>query len=113
MSKKSEPASPGVKKRRKSGERVAFALYLQKVLKQVHPEKIGINAAALEVVNGLVVDVQDRVIKQAMKLAVMQKKKTLGAREVQTACAMLLPPEMSRVGISEGNKAVTKFVESK
>lgn len=105
------PAStnPGIKKRKKKANEKGYATYLHKVLKQVHPEKITISATAMELVNGLIEDLEDRMAGQSFKLAGFQKKSTLSAKHVQTATKMVFPPEMGGLAMSEGNKAVSKF----
>ena len=42
----------------------------------------------------------------------LSKKKTLTAREVQTAARLVLPGELCQHAIQDGAKAVTKFTQN-
>ena len=63
----------------------AYASYLRKLLDQIYPapDKIGISSVGMDAVNGIVLDLQDRLVDQAAKLARYQKKQTLSARHVR------------------------------
>ena len=94
------------KKNRKRVE--TFALYIYKVLKQVHPE-IGISRKAMSIMNSFIHDTFDKLALEASKLVRFNKRRTLSSREVQTGVKLLLPGELARHAISEGTKAVTKY----
>ena len=97
----------GPTKRRKA-RRNTFNTYIHRVLKQVHP-KIGISKKAMSIMNSFVTDTFDKVATQAGGLVKVNKRKTLGSREVQTALRLVLPGELAKHAVSEGTKAVTKF----
>ena len=86
----------------------SYAVYLYRVLKQVHPE-LGISKKSMSVMNSFVADVFDRVASESSRLVRYNKRHTLSSREVQTAVRLLLPGELSRHAVAEGTKAVTKF----
>ena len=86
----------------------SFALYIYRVLKQVHPD-MGISASGMKVMNSLVTDVFERIATEASRLARINKRATLTAREVQTAVRLLFPGELAKHAVSEGVKAVAKF----
>ena len=95
-----------------SAERaLRFQIYLFKVLKQVHPDT-GISAAAMVIMNDFVLDVFNRVMKEAMLLLELSGKNTLSSREVQTGVRFVLPGELAKHAVSEGTKAVTKYFAS-
>jgi histone H2B len=95
--------------KKRSRRRVeTFALYIYKVLKQVHPE-IGISRKAMSIMNSFINDTFDRIALESSKLVRFNKRRTLSSREIQTAVKLLLPGELARHAISEGTKAVTKF----
>jgi histone H3/H4 len=98
--------SGGTKRRRKRRE--SFNTYIHRVLKQVHP-KIGISKKAMSIMNSFVTDTFDKVATQAGGLCKVNKRKTLGSREIQTALRLVLPGELAKHAVSEGTKAVTKF----
>lgn len=96
------------KKARKSVDK-GYATYIHKVLKQVHPQGITISASAMEVVNALVEELENRVTNKAFDMAKFQKKSTLSAKHMQTATKVIFPREMGGLAISEGTKATSKF----
>jgi histone H2B len=87
-----------------------FAIYIYKVLKQVHND-IGISKKAMNIMNSFINDSFDRIALEASKLVRFNKRRTLSSREVQTAVKLLLPGELAKHAISEGTKAVTKFTQ--
>jgi len=101
----------GSKGGRRRKRRESFNTYIHRVLKQVHP-KIGISKKAMSIMNSFVTDTFDKVATQAGGLCKVNKRKTLGSREVQTALRLVLPGELAKHAVSEGTKAVTKFQSS-
>ena len=101
-------------KRRRGGERErnGYAIYIYKVLKQVHPDT-GISSKAMGIMNSFVNDIFERIATEASRLAHYNKKSTISSREVQTAIRLLLPGELAKHAVSEGTKAVTKYTSSK
>jgi len=96
------------RKRGKAGDK-KFATYIYKVLKQVHPDT-GISAKAMAIMDSLVKDVRNRLFQEAINLVEIQEKATCTSREIQTAVRLVLPGELAKYAVSEGTKAVTKFV---
>ena len=99
-------------KKQKRRRKESYAIYIYKVLKQVHPDT-GISSKAMNIMNSLVNDMFDRVACEASKLAKYNKRSTISSREVQTAVRLLLPGELAKHAVSEGTKAVTKYTSSK
>merc|ERR1712031_72248 len=85
-----------------------FAIYIYKVLKQVHPE-VGVSKKSMNIMNSFINDSFEKIALEASKLVRFNKRRTLSSREVQTAVKLILPGELARHAISEGTKAVTKF----
>jgi histone H2B len=104
---KSTTAATGPRKNRKRRSET-FAIYIFKVLKQVHPD-VGISKKAMNIMNSFINDSFERIALESSKLVRFNKRRTLSSREVQTAVKLLLPGELARHAISEGTKAVTKF----
>ena len=109
--------SPGVKKigtekKKKSKRRESYAVYIYKVLKQVHPDT-GVSSKAMGIMNSFVNDIFERIATEASRLAHYNKKQTISSREIQTAVRLLLPGELAKHAVSEGTKAVTKYTSSK
>ena len=99
-------------KRRKKGRKESYAIYVYKVLKQVHPDT-GISSKAMSVMNSFVNDIFERIANEASRLAHYNKRSTITSREIQTAVRLLLPGELAKHAVSEGTKAVTKYTSSK
>lgn len=98
----------GDKKLRKRSRHETFAVYIYKVLKQVHTD-IGISKKSMAIMNSFINDIFERCAIEASKLVRYNKKHTLSAREVQSAVKLLLPGELAKHAIIEGAKAVNKF----
>lgn len=90
----------------------SYAIYIYKVLKQVHPDT-GISSKAMGIMNSFVTDIFERVANESSRLAHYNKKSTITSREIQTAIRLLLPGELAKHAVSEGTKAVTKYTSSK
>ena len=100
------------KKKRRHKRKESFAIYIYKVLKQVHPDT-GVSSKAMSIMNSFVTDVFDRIAGEAVSLNQRNKQHTLTSREIQTAVRVLLPGELAKHAVSEGTKAVTKYTSSK
>ena len=98
------------KRRRKRKE--TYAIYIYKVLKQVHPDT-GISSKAMSIMNSFVNDIFERIANEASKLSNHNGRSTISSREVQTSVRLLLPGELAKHAVSEGTKAVTKYTSSK
>merc|ERR1712007_149699 len=85
-----------------------FAIYIYKVLKQVHPE-VGVSKKSMNIMNSFINDSFEKIALESSKLVRFNKRRNLSSREVQTAVKLILPGELARHAISEGTKAVTKF----
>ncbi|KAL4495173.1 hypothetical protein ABPG72_007280 [Tetrahymena utriculariae] len=103
--------APTTEKKNKKKRSETFAIYIFKVLKQVHPD-VGISKKAMNIMNSFINDSFERIALESSKLVRFNKRRTLSSREVQTAVKLLLPGELARHAISEGTKAVTKFSSS-
>merc|ERR1711887_82772 len=100
------------KKKRKGKRKESYAIYIYKVLKQVHPDT-GVSSKAMSIMNSFVNDLFERIAAEASKLAHYNKRSTITSREIQTAVRLLLPGELAKHAVSEGTKAVTKYTSSK
>ena len=106
------PAAPkGAIAKKKKRKDPTYNLYLRKILDQLFPEgeKIGMSSAAMEAINGIVVDLQERLSAQAIKLAKYQKKATLSAKHVQTAALLVMPQDLARHTMKEAGRAVNAY----
>jgi histone H2B len=101
----------GEGKRRKK-RKETYAIYIYKVLKQVHPDT-GISSKAMSIMNSFVNDIFERIANEASKLSTHNGRSTISSREIQTSVRLLLPGELAKHAVSEGTKAVTKYTSSK
>ena len=109
---KAKSAADAIKKKRRGKRKESYAIYIYKVLKQVHPDT-GISSKAMGIMNSFVNDIFERIASEASRLAQYNKKSTISSREIQTAIRLLLPGELAKHAVSEGTKAVTKYTSSK
>ncbi|ODM88407.1 Histone H2B type 1-P [Orchesella cincta] len=98
-------------KKRKHKRKESYAIYIYKVLKQVHPDT-GVSSKAMSIMNSFVNDIFERIAAEASRLAHYNKRTTITSREIQTAVRLLLPGELAKHAVSEGTKAVTKYTSS-
>jgi len=110
--KATKAVTKGEKKKRKGKRKESYAIYIYKVLKQVHPDT-GVSSKAMSIMNSFVNDLFERIAAEASKLAHYNKRSTITSREIQTAVRLLLPGELAKHAVSEGTKAVTKYTSSK
>ncbi|XP_065074219.1 histone H2B-like [Ochlerotatus camptorhynchus] len=102
----------GEKKKRRQRRKESYAIYIYKVLKQVHPDT-GVSSKAMSILNSFVNDIFERIAAESSRLAQYNKRLTITSREIQTAVRLLLPGELAKHAVSEGTKAVTKYTSSK
>ncbi|XKL68145.1 hypothetical protein PGB90_003636 [Kerria lacca] len=113
--KKAGKAQKNIKKddkKKHKKRKESYAVYIYKVLKQVHPDT-GISSKAMSIMNSFVNDIFERIAAESSRLAHYNKRSTITSREVQTAVRLLLPGELAKHAVSEGTKAVTKYTSSK
>ena len=107
--KKSAPKKNMVVRKKKRVE--SFAVYIYRVLKQVHPET-GISKRSMSIMNSFIYDIFEKIATEASKLVRYNKKHTLSSKEVQSAVKLILPGELAKHALAEGTKAVTKYSSS-
>jgi histone H2B len=102
-----------ISKKRKSGlPRQLFPLFIHRVLVQVHPD-IKIRKMSMSIMNSFMNDVFDKIAAQASSLVRKSGSKTQSSKDIQTATRLILPGELAKHAVSEGTKAVTKYIASK
>ncbi|XP_051276934.1 histone H3-like centromeric protein hcp-3 [Dicentrarchus labrax] len=105
-SKKAVTKTAGKKDRkRRKTRKESYAIYVYKVMKQVHPDT-GISSKAMGIMNSFVNDIFERIAGEASRLAHYNKRSTITSREIQTAVRLLLPGELAKHAVSEGTKAI-------
>jgi histone H2B len=86
-----------------------YSTYIYKVLKQVHPDT-GLSQTAMSAMHCFLNDQFKFLTHTAIQLAVHNNKQTVSSREIQSAVRLVLPGELAKHAVSEGTRAVTKFV---
>ena len=109
---KAIPKPKGDKKKGKGKRKESYAIYIYKVLKQVHPNT-GVSSKAMSIMNSFVNDLFERIAAEASKLAHYNKRSTITSRKIQTTVRLMLPGELAKHAVSKGTKAVTKYTSSK
>ncbi|XP_076274819.1 histone H2B-like [Rhynchophorus ferrugineus] len=71
-------------KKKKRIRKESYAIYIYKVLKQVHPDT-AISSKAMSIMNSFVHDIFKRIAVETSRLAHYNKKSTITSREIQTA----------------------------
>uniref|UniRef100_A0A5S6Q683 Histone domain-containing protein n=1 Tax=Trichuris muris TaxID=70415 RepID=A0A5S6Q683_TRIMR len=87
---KAQKVSKSGDKKRKRKRKESFAIYIYKVLKQVHPDT-GISSKAMSIMNSFVNDVFNRIASESSRLVQCNNRHTMSSREMQTAVRLLLP----------------------
>lgn len=62
--------------------------------------------------NNFINVILQKLAQESSKLAWYNKKSTITSREIQAAVRLVLPKELAKHAVSEGTKAVTKFISS-
>ncbi|KAI4851761.1 hypothetical protein E4T44_01932 [Aureobasidium sp. EXF-8845] len=96
------------KKRRRKQDFSSFAIYIWKVLKQIHPDS-GISKNAMQIMNDFIKDLFARIAELACDLCKKLKKATLQARDIQTATKLILPGALAKHAEGEACKALVNF----
>ena len=96
---KAKVARAGGDKKKKRRRKESFAIYIYKVLRQVHPDT-GVSSKAMSIIYSFVNDNFERIAAEASRLAHYNKRSTITFREIQTAVRLLLqeswPSTLSR-----------------
>jgi len=92
IEKKAGKANPAVdeKKKKRGKRKESYAIYIYKVLKQVHPDT-SISSKAMGIMNSFVNNIFERIATEASRLVHYSKKSTISSREIQTAIRLLMP----------------------
>lgn len=104
MAKKSAAAKTAGKKSNRKPRRT-WNVYIQRSLRALKKNK-GMSSKLMKIMNSFVSDLFERLASEAGNLVRVNKKRTLGAREIQTAVRLVLPADLAKHAMAEGTKAV-------
>ena len=85
----------------------SFKIYILRVLKMTAPEG-SIGKKAMSIMDSCISDIFENICHEASKLVRYHKKKTLTAKEIQSAVKLLFPGELAKHAITEGAKVCVK-----
>eukprot|EP01070_Trichotokara_eunicae_P011154 Trichotokara_eunicae@DN6820_c0_g1_i1.p1 len=97
-------------KKRKKTRQDTYANFIYRLNKQIDP-KMEVSKKTISILNSFVNDVFDRVATEAQSLLKHAKKDTLTAREIQAACRLVLPAELSQHAVAQSVDSLRKFEE--
>jgi histone H2A len=92
-------------------KQINLKIYVQKVMKQVHPDQ-GMTAQSSIQLNAFLLHVTELLNQRAQEIVLKNDRKKVTSRDVQSAVHMLIPGELAKHSVSEGYKAITKFNSS-
>lgn len=99
----------GKRKRRESHSK-----YINKI-KNVHCEEFShmkITKPAMNVLGSFVDDCFERIATEASQISKYNRRSTLLSSDIAAALCLVLPPELARLAVHEGKKAVARYTES-
>ncbi|PWU83607.1 Histone H2B variant V [Trypanosoma cruzi] len=96
--------------RKKDGKRShrkpkrTWNVYISRSLKSIN-NHMSMSGRTMKIVNSFVNDLFERIASEAATVVRVNKKRTLGARELQTAVRLVLPADLAKHAMAEGTKA--------
>jgi len=100
------------KSKSKKKLKMTYSLYIYKVFKTLFKD-LTMSSHSMVIVDSFVIDMFERVAREASVLARMNKKRTIGPREIQTAVALLIPGDLGKHAMAEGSKAVYLYEQNR
>jgi len=105
------PAITKPKRARTPGSRKAeFGSYIHTIMKQVGGNHVSVSSDAMLLLNGIATDFQGRLINKSNQYAKFDNKTTLKAKHARAAVKALLKGDLQEHAISEGAKALDKYL---
>ena len=100
---KAKAARTGDKKKKRR-RRESYAIYIYKVLKQVHPDT-GISSKAMSIMNSFVNDIFERIAAESSRLAHYNRRSTITSREIQTAVRLSVARRVGQTRRQRGHES--------
>jgi len=108
---KKEVSMEKKKKRRKSTKGL-YTMYIYKVFRQLNKD-MRISTQSMEIMNSFTNDMFERIVNEAAVLAKHNKKRTMGANEIQTATRLVIGyNSLGDHAVAEGMKALALYKRS-
>ena len=87
--------------------KINFINGIIKVQKQLHPS-MGFQKTSLNIIHDMILKLGEKIVKTAIRLGDIGKKKTIGHREIKIASILLIPGELGKHALSEGDRSIVK-----
>jgi len=110
-SKRGRPAGKPLKKKLQLRDPKSFQTYIFRVLKEVKPE-LGIKKATMETIGFILIELFEKIMREARNLMIFSKKQTLTSKEIETAIKLNFPGELCKLAIQTGRQTLSKFAEN-
>ncbi|KAH8603688.1 putative Core histone H2A H2B H3 H4 [Trypanosoma vivax] len=81
-------------------------VYVSRSLRSINSQ-MSMTSRTMKIVNSFVSDLFERIATEAATIVRVNRKRTLGARELQTAVRLVLPADLAKHAMAEGTKAVS------
>ncbi|RHW69659.1 Core histone H2A/H2B/H3/H4 [Trypanosoma brucei equiperdum] len=101
---KSTPAKTRkeAKKTRRQRKRT-WNVYVSRSLRSINSQ-MSMTSRTMKIVNSFVNDLFERIAAEAATIVRVNRKRTLGARELQTAVRLVLPADLAKHAMAEGRR---------
>jgi len=86
--------------------KINFKSGIIKVQKQLHENSL--QKSSLNIINDMIFKLGEKIIRTAVRLGKFGNKKTIGHQEIKIASILLIPGELGKHALSEGNKYILK-----
>nr|CCC94114.1 unnamed protein product [Trypanosoma congolense IL3000]CCC94115.1 putative histone H2B [Trypanosoma congolense IL3000] len=93
------------KRHRKSKQ--SWKVYVSRSLRTIN-NQMSMTSRTMRIVNSFVSDLFERIASEAASIVRANRKRTLGARELQTAVRLVLPADLAKHAMAEGTRALSK-----
>ena len=80
-------------------------------MKEVKPD-LGISKKSMGLINNILVELFEKIMKEARGLMIFGKKSTLSSREIESAVKLHFPGELCKLAMQASKNSVAKFAES-
>ena len=104
-------AKRATKKTMKLRDSNSFQTYIFRVLKEVKPE-LSISKSTMTLVNSILADLFEKVLKEARNLMIFSKRSTLSSKEIESAVKLLFPGELQKLAVQTGRSTLQKLQAS-
>jgi histone H2B len=87
----------------------SYGSYIQKVLKNVHPD-IAITKESMTVMDNILKDVYEKIVEQATKFMKVDKRQTLTEKDIQSSIKLVFHNnDLAAHAVTQADIAINKF----